>query len=93
MINTFPSWLTGFYFKIFDEYETLLLDEEETNPENVRFVDSLGITVGTKILIYDKDYFVKNFEIYSDMNLTEDGLRKSNEFYFDLHIIVSETND
>ena len=93
MIDSFPSWLKGFYFKIFDENETLLLDEDETNPENVRFVDSNGITIGTKILVLDKEYLVKNFELYSNMNLTEGGLRKSDDFYFDLHVIVSETND
>lgn len=93
MIDSFPSWLKGFYFKIFDEYETLLLDEKETNPEHVRFVDSNGITIGEKIRVRDKEYFVKNFQLYSNMNLTESELSKSDGFYFDLHVIVSETND
>ncbi len=48
MINTFPSWLTGFYFKIEDEYETLLIDPDNITPENVRFVNSLGIRKGEK---------------------------------------------
>ena len=93
MIDSFPSWLRGFYFKIENEYETMLLEENETNPENVRFIDSLGITIGSKILVKDKEYFVKNFLLYSNMSQASNSLNKSDKFYFDLHIIVSEIDD
>lgn len=89
MFYTFPNWLSGFFFKIEDEYETMLLDVDETNPENVRFVDSNGITIGEKIRIRDKEYLVTNFQLYSNMN----DLNTSDKFYFDLHIIVSEIKD
>lgn len=93
MINTFPNWLKGFYFKIEDQYETMLLEEDETNPENVRFINSLGIKIGEKILVKDKEYFVKDIQLYSNMSLISDSLKKSDGFYFDLHVIVSETDD
>jgi hypothetical protein len=90
MYELFPKWLNRFSFKIEDEYETMLLSEEDTNPDNVRFVDSLGITTGSKILIDNKEYIVKDFQLYSDMNI-EDGHENIPYGYgFDLHVIVEE---
>ncbi|MGC9375805.1 MAG: hypothetical protein ACP5DQ_12275 [Bacteroidales bacterium] len=90
MYDLFPKWLNRFSFKIEDEYETMLLSEEETNPQNVRFIDSLGITTGAKLLIHDVEYVVKDFALYSEMNNFEDNVDKQDGFGFDLHIIVEE---
>jgi hypothetical protein len=86
----FPKWLNQFSLKIEDEYETMLLSEKDTNPQNVRFVESIGITTGAKLLIYDVEYVVKDFKLYSEMNNFGDNVDKQDGFGFDLHIIVEE---
>lgn len=90
MYELIPRWLNRFSLKIEDETNTMLLSEEDTNPDNVRFVDSLGAVIGSKILVDNKEYIVKDFQLYSDMNLVDGHENIEYGYGFDLHIIVEE---
>jgi len=90
MYEPIPKWLNRFSLKIEDEYETMLLSEEDTSPDNVRFIDNSCTVTGSKILIYDKEYIVREFQLYSDMNLANGHENIPYGYGIDLHIIVEE---
>jgi len=90
MIDRYPEWLREFQVKIEDEFETMLLLPEETNPSNLRFENDLGIIEGSVVLIKGDRYRVKAFQLYSNLNNTNPYKHKKKGFYFDLHIIVSK---
>lgn len=90
MNSIFPEWLNHFTIKIEDECETMLLEEQEVNPQNVRFGDPCGISIDSPIYIKDERYIVSGFQLYSDMINAESKKNQLEGFYFDLHIVVSK---
>lgn len=82
-----------FLLQNFGRIRNLTTRRKDTNPDNVRFVESIGVRIDEKISVCGKEYTITDIRLYGDMNLTHQNINKRNGFYFDLHIIVRESNN
>lgn len=88
MDGNLPTWLRRFELTISDHNENGLFNSTDFDINDIRFLDKLGGTIGTDIMIRNKIYEITDMHIYTDIR--NNTLGSKDGYHFQLDIIVQE---